>query len=490
MRRITVDLLNTLTCHDCGRKLQVQRNLIGFVHNGATGISVRFIFLYAQQGKQRRFYIGVWPKISLNNIEADAQRVQELVRDGINPTCARKAARIKKKKEVDSWFTILEEAKSDHLTMADLFDVWIEDGVNRINDNKELRRVFSKDILPLIGATEIRSLSDRDILRVLRTQRQRGVVKLALTTLADIRQMLFWAEKRQPWRRLLANGNPALLVEKKQIVPTGYQGERARVLNPTEIYELAQIFQEMESAYAQAFDRRVARRPFSKHSQLALWICLGSLCRIGELLQSRWQYVDLKSGIWFIPYTTTKGKRQKHIVFMSDFVRRKFVKLYAITGDSEWCFPSRNSKKNTHICLKTITKQVGDRQVMFKDRSAPLKSRVCDNSLVLSKGLAGEWTPHDLRRTGATMMQSLGVLLEVIDRCQNHVLPGSRVRRHYMHHEYAKETAQAWHLLGEKLTAILSEAPVMANDVFMGLQHPLHQDHWAQWDGDQSLRLR
>jgi len=160
------------------------------------------------------------------------------------------------------------------------------------------------------------------------------------------------------------------LVEKKQIVPAGYQSERERVLNPTEIYELAQIFQEMESSYAQAPDRRVARRPFSKHGQLALWICLGSLCRIGELLQSRWQYVDLKSGIWFIPYTTTKGKRQKHIVFMSDFVRRKFVKLYAITGDSDWCFPSRKSKKNTHICLKTITKQVGDRQVMFKDRSA------------------------------------------------------------------------------------------------------------------------
>src|SRR5690606_29295835 len=151
-----------------------------------------------------------------------------------------------------------------------------------------------------------------------------------------------------------------------------------------------------------------------KQSQLALWICLGSLCRIGELLQSRWQHVDLKSGIWFIPYTTTKGKRQRHIVFMSDFVRRKFVKLYAITGDSDWCFPSRKSKKNIHIGLQTIAKQVADRQVMFEDRSAPLNSRVCDNSLVLSKGLNGEGTSHDLRRTGATMMQSLGVSLEVI----------------------------------------------------------------------------
>jgi hypothetical protein len=37
------------------------------------------------------------------------------------------------------------------------------------------------------------------------------------------------------------------------------------------------------------------------------------------------------------------------------------------------------------------------------------------------------------------MMQALGVNLDVIDRCQNHVLAGSRVRRHYLHHDYAEE---------------------------------------------------
>ena len=45
-----------------------------------------------------------------------------------------------------------------------------------------------------------------------------------------------------------------------------------------------------------------------------------------------------------------------------------------------------------------------------------------------------------MRRTGATMMQGLGITLEIIDRCQNHLLGGSEVRRHYLHHDYAKET--------------------------------------------------
>ncbi|MBI3231255.1 MAG: hypothetical protein HYZ45_14160 [Burkholderiales bacterium] len=92
-----------------------------------------------------------------------------------------------------------------------------------------------------------------------------------------------------------------------------------------------------------------------------------------------------------------------------------------------------------------------------------LKGRRNDNSLVLANGKNGGWTPHDLRRTGATIMQGLGITMDIIDRCQNHVLPGSKTRRHYLHHEYEQETRVAWHLLGERLQAILDgvEEPVV-----------------------------
>jgi integrase len=39
------------------------------------------------------------------------------------------------------------------------------------------------------------------------------------------------------------------------------------------------------------------------------------------------------------------------------------------------------------------------------------------NALVLGDG---KWTPHDLRRTAATLMQELGVLPVVIEKCLNH----------------------------------------------------------------------
>lgn len=102
-----------------------------------------------------------------------------------------------------------------------------------------------------------------------------------------------------------------------------------------------------------------------------------------------------------------------------------------------------------------MSKQVGDRQARFKNRKA-LSRRRHDDTLVLADGQNGDWTPHDLRRTGATMMQALGVSLDVIDHCQNHVLAGSRVRRHYLHHDYAEEKKRAWSLLGDRLSAVLS----------------------------------
>ena len=104
--------------------------------------------------------------------------------------------------------------------------------------------------------------------------------------------------------------------------------------------------------------------------------------------------------------------------------------------------------------MKTVTKQVGDRQHRFKERTE-LKNRRNDDSLVLAQGTNGEWTPHDLRRTSATMLQALKVPLDVIDRCQNHRIPGSKVRRHYLIHDYADEKREAWARLGSRLMEIL-----------------------------------
>ena len=176
---------------------------------------------------------------------------------------------------------------------------------------------------------------------------------------------------------------------------------------------------------------------------------------------SRWDHVDLDRATWFIPKENVKGSRgtkQDQMVFLSRFALEQFKALRARTGHTQWCFPSR--KGDSHVCVKSVSKQVGDRQLRFKNRK-DLRHRTNDDTLILSKGESGEWTPHDLRRTAATMMQALGISPDVIDRCQNHVLSGSRVRRHYLQHEYADEKRAAWRTLGAEIEKILAvTAPV------------------------------
>lgn len=168
-------------------------------------------------------------------------------------------------------------------------------------------------------------------------------------------------------------------------------------------------------------------------------------------------HVDFDKATWFVPRENTKTKVD-WLVYLSDFSLRQFRALKALTGDTEWCYPAR--LKDGHVSLKGVGKQVGDRQMRFKSRKL-LAHRSNDDSLVLAGGKNGEWTPHDLRRTASTMMQALRVSPDVIDRCQNHVIPGSKVRRHYLHYDYAEEKREAWNLLGERLDAIFATGNVV-----------------------------
>jgi len=131
--------------------------------------------------------------------------------------------------------------------------------------------------------------------------------------------------------------------------------------------------------------------------------------------------------------------------------------LQVLTGDTSWAFPA--IFKDGHVCVKSASKQIGDRQVQFKHRSKKMAGRVENNSLVLSDD--EEWTPHDLRRTGATMMQQLKVHRDVINLCQNHVI-GTKVDRVYLLDEYADEKREAWHRLGNRLEAILNATNVVS----------------------------
>ncbi|MFL6631365.1 MAG: tyrosine-type recombinase/integrase [Massilia sp.] len=357
------------------------------------------------------------------------------------------------------------QAKLDQerLTVRDLFDIWITDGVRRKDGNSQLKRLFEADVLPHVGGIELTLLTEHDLRAVLRSQVARGVNRTAVITRNSLRQMFTWARKRQPWRKLLVDGDPMDLIEIEKIVSPGYDlnNESDRVLSASEIIELWNILRQSEHDYALTPNKRLAPQPLNKKTRYAIWIMLSTLCRVGEMTMAKWEHVDFSRKEWFIPKSNVKKNVAHLLVFLSPFALSQFQELYKLTGHSDWCFPSRDQKE--HMDLKSITKQIGDRQSIFKQERKKAKSirkRQQDNTLVLAGGRHGSWSPHDLRRTGATMMQALGVPLDTIDRCQNHVIFGSKVRRHYLRHDYATEKREAWLKLGLELMRVLG----IAND--------------------------
>jgi integrase len=408
-------------------------------------------FIYTQGTRRRKLTLGDAADVSLATARERAAAERARVDTGDDPRVAHLMREAEQAKELAQIEADVEREKAENLPLQSMVTAWLTDGVSRSDGNVALRRSFDIHVLPKLGKKPVRGITETEIRDVLRgVGRTKGKNRTAVLLLADIRQLFRWAEKRKPWRQLLVEGNPAELVEVKQIVQPEYDlaNERERVLSADELRALRDALAGIQVAYDSAIDKRIAIRPLGAETRLALWIMLATCCRIGELTCARWEHVNLQTGEWLVPRENTKTKKTEWMVFLSGFALRQFQSLRALTKDSPWCFPARNH--DGALDGKSISKQIGDRQFQFKNRKE-LRNRRNDNTLVLQ---GGDWTPHDLRRTGSTLMQSLGVSEHVRERCLNHTV-GGKLGRVYGRYEFASEKRAAWDLLGKRLEAIL-----------------------------------
>lgn len=283
--------------------------------------------------------------------------------------------------------------------------------------------MFEKDVLPKLGALAVEDVKKGHITSVTDPLLARGVNRMAKLIFSLMRQMFRFAVDRD-----LIEADPTASIRKVKI--GGPDTERDRVLSEAEI---------------QALYKQLPDAGLMPTTEAAIWITLSTLCRIGELLNAQWSDIDLDNQLWRIP-DTKNGK--PHTVFLSDFAVKHFRRVKELNDEGVWVYLSRDGKKA--VSTKTITKQLGDRQ---RDDD-PMKRR--SKSVASLKLQDGKWGPHDLRRTGATMMTRLGVLPEVAERCLNHV-EQNRMKRIYQRHTYEAEMQSAWRLLGQRLALLTKD---------------------------------
>ncbi len=435
MAVITVKALQALTSQDDGRRISMGESLYGTVRAGQDGaISVHVVWRYKIGGKVRQTPIGTWRELGGKSLKELREIKNQLATDkanGKDPIAEKEADRLKKQADqIEAKQTQINRLqalaeKDARMTVRVLFDLWQRTDLRKRQDGgSEALRAFEADVFPLIGDVAAADVTKAHIQRIIDTMLSRGVKRMTERVFSDLRQLFGFAMDRDH-----IEADPTARIKKHKI---GGSVERDRVLSEAELIE---------------FFKRLPVSGLVETSQCALIIQLATVTRIGEVLGARWEHVDFDRRLWTLP-EPKNGKRHK--VYLNDLALWEFEALRQHTGLTEWVFPA--SRLNGPVCPKTVTKQVADRQ---RGDGAPMSGRSKQTDSLALAG--GQWRPHDLRRTGATLMAELGVLPDVIERCLNHI-EQAKVKRIYQRAQYEAPMREAWQRLGDRL-ALLADKP-------------------------------
>jgi len=148
----------------------------------------------------------------------------------------------------------------------------------------------------------------------------------------------------------------------------------------------------------------------------------------------RWEQVN--GEWWTIPAKIAKNDLA-HRVPLSPQMRALLDEVHQRTGGSVWVFASPR-RRGRHV---TAVQKAAER---------------------IKKNAGVDFVPHDLRRTAATFMTSMGISRLVVSKILNHVEQG--VTAVYDRHSYDEEKREALALWGDRLERMIDDNPT-ANDI-------------------------
>lgn len=351
-----------------------------------------WVLRYRFGGRQKTLYLGQYPEISLKEARGRALIHRAEVFDGVD---------VAREKQLEQ-----HRAKTA-LSMAQLFDEYAKRVLAvKYRKPEPWIRLIDRHLRPELGVLLAKDVVDADVIRAIDKMRERGIRAEANHALRVMKRVFRYARSRRYIER-------SPVAEIGTDAAGGPEKPRARALSRD---ELSAFLKSMTDADIHQADR------------LALRILIATLCRIGELVKARWENVDLEDGVWTIPDEDAKVRAID--VPLAPAVAGWFKELKVLAGGSEYVFPARRRRHLPHINQQTIGRA---------QRAA------------MPAGME-HFTLHDLRRTGRTILPSLGVSGDVAERCLNHALEG--VRRVYDQHDYFEERRHAMELYAALVLAL------------------------------------
>jgi integrase len=270
-----------------------------------------YVVQYRQHGRSHRARIGDHPALTPNEARKLARKLLGAVEGGADPIEERRKAR-----EVPTFATVAGEFLNQHVATK-----------RKDRTGAEYKRILESLILPSLGAKRIVDLRQADVGRM--HSKLAAKPYQANRALALVSAIWNWAAKRD---EVAFADNPAKAIERFP------ERSRERFLQSDELARLGAALAEGESVgLPYAIDEtkpnsKHAPKPDMRRTKLApfavaairLLILTGA--RLREILNARWEHVDLERGILFLPDSKT-GRKPLYLSAAAQSVLASIVRV-------------------------------------------------------------------------------------------------------------------------------------------------------------------
>ena len=326
-----------------------------------------FRWEYKFEGKRKTYAIGVYPETTLKQARDERLEAQKLVNEGSDPVNVRKKIKSEQK--------LVLKAKQglDQLSFKNVaMEWWKRESLNQTEKHaREARRSLENHVFPHIGFKRIDEITTKEVKSLLLDLEGQGKGETAHRVQQRLRSVFQYAIM-QEW----TDRNPA--------------SDLHKLLNPVKKRQMKALPLQEFPNYLQRLDEDNLELHLVTRTALKLIVML--FVRTRELIEAKWEEIDLESATWRIPAERMK-LRVEHLVPLPNQALSLFQDLHKITGESEFVFPGdRNPKQpmsnNTLLYGGIYRMGLRSRATIHGFRS--LASSILNES--------GKWNPDAIER--------------------------------------------------------------------------------------------
>lgn len=374
--------------------------------------------------------IGSCADLTLADARERARKWRSLVAQGVDP-------RVEEERQRQ------EILRNQAITFAVVADDFIRQKLPAERKGKAVERDIRRDLLPQWSKKPIGSISDADVITLIRRKMPSGKYS-ARNLFALVKRFFRWAVAQRTYGLISSPCEglqvSAILGEMKR--------SRDRILSDDEIL---------------AYWRAATRLPYP-HGSAYRGLMLTAL-RVNELADASRPEFDYRDRVWLIPAERMKGKNagkkqaRAHAVPITNDFLALLEQLPKLNG-GPYLFSTTNGETPTWIGSKM--KKCLDRRMLLTLRALARVRREDSRAVQLRP-----FVVHDVRRTVRTQLSKLKIAEEVREAILAHVRPG--IVGIYDHHDYLDEKREGLELWAARLRQIVNELPTQPNSQVISL---------------------